>query len=687
MPPQEIGVKSIWETRQFSRGLGIYLKGLTAATTATNATTAQISALGAALNIYFNQTYANGKLVVAALNAITKAATAAGKAIAQANSRVLGAQARTPRGRAANQTNIVSPRTGQNAQRTTNALRNLSSQANQTGISLDTLSTKSIALGTALGTIIGQALIGLGQSLVAFGRSVLETVTFFEQMDLSIAFYTARSIQATDATVSFSDALAIGEHEAQGLAVWLQRLAVASPFTTRDVATLFRTSQAYGLLRSEAERLTPLLLDFAAAAGLDRDILERLALAIGQVRARGKLTGEEVRQLGNSGIPIRDILVRTLGIANDEFDDLLESGALTSDVVIPAIIKALEVFEGAGERVAFGTIGGIVSAFDELREQGIAKFFTAALSSIKDDFQRLFQVLNRPEVLAFIQVLGQEIGVRLQAAVNSVARSVRGLIAAWNALAPVQQQQIIVFAAVTAGVLAWAAAIAVLTLAVNTLFSPLSLVAITVGFFVSEWTSGFAVLGGLTSRVTGVITRALNGLGTVLGNALNGFLRFLSGANEGFVDFVQAFVGYGENIGQSLARGISSANSAIVASLRGIGSLLTFWLAPGSPPLIYPDIDKDGAATMQEWYNGFAEANPETPLNKAGQVVQRQLTDVVVQQQKDLVDQLNQIHPDLNLTLGDALNQATKDAYLKTEEARRVSTQVHPVEFDLYYSC
>lgn len=666
--PQEIGVKAVWSNKAFTPGLNAYLASLVRATTATQTTATAITGLGATLNNAFNIARVNGQLTIATLNALTKAAKAATAAVAAANQRQLR-QPRAQRGATGAGANVVGPRTIAQINAGTTATRAFGRQAQQTTINVNTLSTATIALGTTIGQLAATGIANFARSLVTFGGNVLEIVTFFERLDLSIAFYASRSIQAENATLSFTEALAAGSREAAGLSLWLQRLAVASPFTTRDVGTLFRTAQAYGLTRQEAELLTPLLLDFAAAAGLNEDILERLALAVGQIRARGKLTGEEVRQLGNSGIPIRDILVKALGIANDEFDDLLESGALTSDVVIPAIIESLRDFEGAGERVAFETIGGIVSAFDELREIGIARFFTAVLAPVKQSFQDLFAVLNRPEVIAFVQVLGEEIGVKLRNALFGLVETVRNLIASWQALDPLMQQQIIVFAAATAGVFALTAVFGLLTIAVNLLLSPLSLIAITVGFLVSEWTSGFAVLGGVTTRAANTVGRAMLAIGTYLGNALAGFLNFLSEANLGFRYFVRDLTRFGREAMGNFVDGMISGVGLVARAMGSLGNYLAFWLAPGSPPRVAPEIDKWGEATMEEYIAAFGNANVRKSLGNGLSIVSDTISQELIDARRQAVDRLNQAHPDLGLTLAQDLQRVVAEAYAETEDA------------------
>lgn len=671
MPNQRIGVQSTWSNKAFTPGLNSYLKSLTKAIIATNQTVATIANLGATLNNVFALTHTNSQLTVASLQAITNAAKRASTAITGINRRQINP--RQPRGGAGA---VTGGQTAAQIANTTRAARNLSNQARQTSVSLQGLSTQSIAVGTAIGTVVGNALLGLGRGLAQFGGTVLEIVTFFERMELSLSFFSARAIQAEDETISFSDALKLGASEAQGLSIWLQRLAVASPFTTRDVSTIFRTAQAYGLTSKEAQRLTPLLLDLGAAAGLDEDILLRVALALGQIRARGKLTGEEVRQLGNSSIPIRDILVKELGIANDQFEKLLENGAFTSDIVIPAITRSLETLRGAGEEVAFGTIGGIISAFDELREIGIAKFFTGALEPIKQSFQDLFKTLNQPEVLALITVLGQEMGVILRDAVLGTAQAIRNLVASWNALGPAMQQQIIVFGAATAGVFALIAATGLLAITVGLLFHPVSLIAITVGFLVSEWTSGFAVLQSITANVASAIGRSLRSMIQAIGAAISGFLNFISEINSGVIGVQASFFSFGLNIGRSLAEGIIATNGILASALRGLGKLLTFWLAPGSPPRIAPDIDDWGKATMQEYIDAFGQANVKKSLGGTMNIVSDTISDELIAARRQAVDELNQAHPDLGLTLAQDLNQMVKDGYAEAKDAFEESEPV-----------
>ena len=67
---------------------------------------------------------------------------------------------------------------------------------------------------------------------------------------------------------------------------------------------------------------------------------------------------------------------------------------------------------------------------------------------------------------------------------------------------------------------------------------------------------------------------------------------------------------WGINVTTQLATGlIQGASDAIVAAMNFIGEMLSFFLSPGSPPKVAPDIDKWGASAMGEFLRGFGDAD------------------------------------------------------------------------------
>ena len=75
-------------------------------------------------------------------------------------------------------------------------------------------------------------------------------------------------------------------------------------------------------------------------------------------------------------------------------------------------------------------------------------------------------------------------------------------------------------------------------------------------------------------------------------------------------DFAYRALKWGIEVSSQFAIGlIRGASTAIVQAMKFIGSLLTFWMGPGSPPRIAPNIDKYGLNAAAEFLQGFAEAD------------------------------------------------------------------------------
>ncbi len=85
----------------------------------------------------------------------------------------------------------------------------------------------------------------------------------------------------------------------------LRRWAMQMPINTEQAISLFIKLKARGI-NPTLERMT-LLSDAMSALNLRQDDLHRLAKALGDISAKGKLAGQEIIQLANAGINIREV--------------------------------------------------------------------------------------------------------------------------------------------------------------------------------------------------------------------------------------------------------------------------------------------------------------------------------------------------------------------------------------------
>jgi hypothetical protein len=121
----------------------------------------------------------------------------------------------------------------------------------------------------------------------------------------------------------------------------------------------------------------------------------------------------------------------------------------------------------------------------------------------------------------------------------------------------------------------------------------------------------------------------------VVTNALNGFRDLFAGAFAGIVATVRGMTGvilaafrgmfgdvggnmqefannafdWGANIGTSFAEGIYAAAGAVIDALSYLGSLIAYWLMPGSPPKLLPNLDKWGTGAADAWLEGWTKAD------------------------------------------------------------------------------
>lgn len=99
-------------------------------------------------------------------------------------------------------------------------------------------------------------------------------------------------------------------------------------------------------------------------------------------------------------------------------------------------------------------------------------------------------------------------------------------------------------------------------------------------------------------------------LGGMAGEATKAGQSVFSGIISSLSATAEGALRWGVEIVASLAEGIiSGASQFLTVAMRYVGSLLTFWMAPGSPPRIAPDIDKWGAETVNEWLGGMTKAD------------------------------------------------------------------------------
>ncbi len=217
--------------------------------------------------------------------------------------------------------------------------------------------------------------------------------------------------------MSMTDAMTQAGPRAQELLKWIQLLAIQSPFTQEGIANAFRTTLAYGFTTEEAQRLTTAMVDFTSATGKSEQSAELIALALGQIQARGKLSAQELRQLSEQGVGTNAILER-MGYSLDD----VTNGLVGTDEFIEAVIADMEVFKGAAKEQST-TLAGLMSSLSDLKSIALREFFTSTFSAIRPYVAEFVDWLTEAAVqTGGIKKLGEALGQSVGGAIKEISQ-------------------------------------------------------------------------------------------------------------------------------------------------------------------------------------------------------------------------------------------------------------------------
>lgn len=266
-------------------------------------------------------------------------------------------------------------------------------------------------IGTiAAGIISAQTLTSIANGIANIGREALDSYANFERLGMSLQSLSARELMNTGAAKNMTDAMAQAAPIAKDLQGWITKLAIQSPFDQDGVAIAFRTALAYGFTTKEAQRLTQATIDFASASGGSTETMNRIGLALGQIKAKGRLAGQEMLQLTEAGLPVRDILAKAFGVTTEELIKMQEKGLIPADQAIEAITKSLENDFGGAAKAQANTFSGLLSSLQDIRKVGLRELFGGVFKAAQPALEKFTATLSSPEFMAALSRIGEEAG-------------------------------------------------------------------------------------------------------------------------------------------------------------------------------------------------------------------------------------------------------------------------------------
>ena len=189
----------------------------------------------------------------------------------------------------------------------------------------------------------------------------------------------------------------------------------------------FKTAtQAIG---SGVKDIKQFMTDVADAAGFAGTDIERMGLIFNQVQAKGKLTGEEMMQLMEAGVPAKSWIEESYNLTSDQFLQMQKDGEITLDMLQKAIqANAGGMAKGLGDTLQ-GSIDQMQTAIARLGANFLSAIFGGesgdAAEGMKDAIQRITEQLNNLDT--WVKTHREEIRDFFTSAADA-ARSIVGVL-------------------------------------------------------------------------------------------------------------------------------------------------------------------------------------------------------------------------------------------------------------------
>lgn len=210
--------------------------------------------------------------------------------------------------------------------------------------------------------------------------------------------------QMETATTAFSKFLG-GPQKARAYLNDLYKLAATTPFEFPQLTAAAQKFLAFGYSARGARDMLRSVADASAGLGKTGGDIDQLVLALGQIKAKGRLQGDEMMQLTEFGLSSKDIGKRLGFKTGLDFSKAMAKGAISSGSALNAIQGYMDAkFHGMAAR------------------QG--KTFTGQLSTLKDNVSQTLGGLMQP----VFNWLRDKALPALTSALPGIAKAIQGFV-------------------------------------------------------------------------------------------------------------------------------------------------------------------------------------------------------------------------------------------------------------------
>lgn len=193
----------------------------------------------------------------------------------------------------------------------------------------------------------------------------------------------------------------------------MREFAAKTPLTLENVISGGSLLMSYGVDESNLIDTMTKLGDLASG---NAEKMDRITLAYGQMLAKGKVTGEELMQMTEAGVPLQTALAESIGVTGEEFSKMVSAGKVGIDDLNKAITGLTTgngKFAGMMEKQS-ETMQGMLSTLQDNLSEFMRKMGEGAFGEVKSALQEASDLLAEWEKDGTLDRWAQGVGVMLK---------------------------------------------------------------------------------------------------------------------------------------------------------------------------------------------------------------------------------------------------------------------------------
>lgn len=229
---------------------------------------------------------------------------------------------------------------------------------------------------------------GFGRGLSRLGGIVKAGAGIFGGLAVAGATVGVKTAAGMEqAKIGFTTMLGSGQ-KANAFLQQLSAFAAKTPFEFPELQTAASSLISAGISADKVIPIMTTLGDVTSGMGTGAEGVQRATIALQQMNAAGRITGEDLNQLRDAGIPVYDLLAKATGKSKAEIVKLAQAGKLGKtelDQMMKALEsgKGLERFSGLMEKQS-ASLSGLASTFHDTLTMGLSTAIQPLIPLLKD---------------------------------------------------------------------------------------------------------------------------------------------------------------------------------------------------------------------------------------------------------------------------------------------------------------